>query len=335
MKMIEYTMDKPYLLSIIVTVYNQEEFIDSCLNSILLNADINSSIEIIVVNDGSTDSSEAIVRSYINRCNNLKIISHKTCQGVSVARNTGISNAKGKYILLLDGDDLLISDNLEKFLDFIYLYQDIDIILYGVVFLDMNQLPVRYSDSPAEMYGEGYEILNNWVRSGFYSAIRNKIVLRDYLIKNTLFFMPGIIYEDVPWTAMLFAYNPTVVYADIYIYANRIHESSTTQTADRQKRIFSLCKIYENMEKFVNDHKNLNPLYIKAFKHILSGVFFQLLYNVKQVLPILQKEEKKKYLDYLECKKGIIRYSYKFNRKYIYYFFAKLFGINILIKLKK
>lgn len=328
-------MNNQHLLSIIVTVHNEEKFIDTCLCSLLLDKIASLSVEIIVVDDGSTDGSRELLLSYKERFDNLKIIAKSCCQGVSIARNTGIMNATGKYILFVDGDDFLISENLQRFIDYIDSHEERDIFLYGVSFFDENMRFVRRTERPAMISGCGAKILDDWIQSGFYSAIRNKIVSRNYILRHSILFMPGIIYEDVLWTAQLFAYNPVVEYVDIDVYGNRMHHSSTTKVANLRNKIYSLSKIYEILEILSNNSDTTNPLYSKALRAILSGIFFQLLSNIKRLLPTLQNNEREYYINYLEQRKAIMRFSYKFNRRYIYYLIAHLLSIEILIKLRK
>ncbi len=328
-------MDSQYLLSIIVTVHNEEKFIDTCLCSLLLDKIASLSIEVIAVDDGSTDGSRELLLSYQERFDNFRVIVQPCCQGVSIARNTGIMNATGKYILFVDGDDFLISENLPRFTDYIDSHDERDIFLYAVSFFDENLRFVRRTERPAVINGCGAEILNNWIQSGFYAAIRNKIVSRNYILRHSILFMPSIIYEDVLWTAQLFAYDPVVEYVDIDVYGNRMHNSSTTKTANLRDRIYSLSKIYEHLEILAEKNDMTNPLYSRAVRAILSGIFFQLLSNIKRLLPTLQSNERKYYVNYLEQRKEIMRFSHKFNRRYIYYPIAHLFNIKTLINLRK
>lgn len=328
-------MESQYLLSVIVTVHNEEKFIDACLCSILNERSSGLPIEVIVVDDGSTDGSREILLSYQKRFGNFKVIVQPCCQGVSVARNIGVMNATGKYILFVDGDDFLISGNFERFVNYVGSHEEKDIFLYGVIFFDEALQLVRQTERPAEIRGCGAKIFNDWIQSGFYSAIRNKIVSRNYILRYSILFMSGIIYEDVLWTAQLFAYDPAVEYVDMYVYGNRMHHNSTTKTANLQNKIFSLSKIYESMEHFANDNDNEHPLYSKALRAILSGIYFQLLSNIAYLLPMLQKNKREYYIDYLEQRKEIMRCSYKFNRRYVYYPIARLFNVETLIKLRK
>ncbi|HJS00822.1 MAG TPA: glycosyltransferase, partial [Flavobacterium sp.] len=94
------------LLSIIVPVYNVENYLRRCLNSLLDQDLCLDDYEIIIVNDGSTDSSLRIAQEYGNKFSSIKIISQEN-QGLSEARNVGIRNALGQYIYFIDSDDFI------------------------------------------------------------------------------------------------------------------------------------------------------------------------------------------------------------------------------------
>ncbi|CAI1211643.1 glycosyltransferase [Serratia quinivorans] len=93
-----------YLLSIIITLYNNDNLIITCLQSLLPQVD--NDIEVIIINDGSTDSSEEKVLNYIEGHDNFKLISQEN-HGVAHAKNTGLQNVQGKYVTFIDSDDLV------------------------------------------------------------------------------------------------------------------------------------------------------------------------------------------------------------------------------------
>ena len=101
------------MISVIIPVYNNEKYIVRCLDSLI--AQTYSDFETLVINDGSKDKSGEIIRSYAERDKRFRYFEQEN-QGVSVARNKGLDNAKGEYILFLDGDDWLDSDVLERLL---------------------------------------------------------------------------------------------------------------------------------------------------------------------------------------------------------------------------
>ena len=100
-------------LSIIVPVYNVEEYIRPCVESIFKQGLDESTYEVILVNDGTKDNSFGVIEDIVNSHSNILIVEQKN-QGLSAARNTGMTKASGDYILFLDSDDLLIENTLGK-----------------------------------------------------------------------------------------------------------------------------------------------------------------------------------------------------------------------------
>lgn len=132
-------MDKS-LISIIVPVYNAEKYIDACLDSILSQTYDN--IEIILVDDGSTDLSLSRIKSYAEKDARIKIISQKN-QGVTRARCNGVSIASGSFICFSDADDILPQDSVENMSKYMF---DYDIIVAGVEFVGGYKWPFKNYD---------------------------------------------------------------------------------------------------------------------------------------------------------------------------------------------
>ena len=99
------------LISIIIPVYNAEDYIDECFNSV---SNINDSIEIILIDDKSTDNSRSKLIEYSKRHANVKTIFHNNNIGVSEARNSGLNIAIGKYIIFLDSDDFIYPNSFNR-----------------------------------------------------------------------------------------------------------------------------------------------------------------------------------------------------------------------------
>ena len=115
-------------VSVIIPCYNSAEWITKCLNSIPKQ----DNIEIICINDGSTDETSEILKSYKKMCyKDLKIISYKNNKGVSYARNQGIEQAQGEYLLTLDSDDYINSEVFNKIVDN-YLNGEYDMVFYDM-----------------------------------------------------------------------------------------------------------------------------------------------------------------------------------------------------------
>ncbi len=121
-----FNTGKP-LVSIIIPVYNTENFVGRAIDSVL--AQTYENIEIILVNDGSTDTSVEVCERYVQKHNNIKLIYQKN-SGVSVARNTGLQAAKGEYIQFLDSDDEIENEMTENFVD-LMVEKSYDIVICG------------------------------------------------------------------------------------------------------------------------------------------------------------------------------------------------------------
>lgn len=127
-------------VSVIIPIYNKEKYIEKCINSILSQSYDQEKIEIICINDGSTDRSLKIINRLKNKIQNLIII-NKRNEGVSAARNCGISNSQGKYILFLDADDYISNNTIEDIVNYFdKVYDEIDIMTYNIYYLKNNKL---------------------------------------------------------------------------------------------------------------------------------------------------------------------------------------------------
>ena len=130
------------LISVIIPVYNVEPYLRQCVDSVLSQTYQN--IEIILVDDGSTDSSGIICDDYAHKHNNLKVI-HKKNAGLSEARNSGLEVANGSYIAFIDSDDWISKDNFEKMITEINMQHSDFVFSDGVNFEDSDK---GYSINP-------------------------------------------------------------------------------------------------------------------------------------------------------------------------------------------
>lgn len=132
-----------YRVSVIIPVYNVEEYLEACLDSLLAQTIPQEEMEVLMINDGSPDGSLGVCLRYALERPNFRVISQEN-QGVSVARNTGIRNARGRYLLYLDGDDLLSPETVKNVADFFdEHYDEVDVLTYPITFCYTNgqQIP--------------------------------------------------------------------------------------------------------------------------------------------------------------------------------------------------
>lgn len=131
-----------YDISIIIPFFNNENFLEKAINSIISEENQSINYEIILVNDCSTDNSLEIAKKFLNY-KNVTIINKEKNEGVSAARNDGIRKATGKYIMLLDGDDFLSSDAITKLFDFFEKHKDeVDLVTYPLYLKKHEKDPI-------------------------------------------------------------------------------------------------------------------------------------------------------------------------------------------------
>lgn len=131
-------MNFEYEISVIVPIYNSEKFIKRCIKTLMDQTFSFKKIDLILINDGSSDNSGCICQKYAQEYSNIQYFSHKN-SGVSATRNVGIKNAKGKYILFLDSDDTITKTTINDVFDFFEKhYDEVDIVTYKLEYIDEN-----------------------------------------------------------------------------------------------------------------------------------------------------------------------------------------------------
>ncbi|MCI5933901.1 MAG: glycosyltransferase [Lachnospiraceae bacterium] len=188
-------------VSIIVPVFNVEKYLSECLESIISYADRN--MEIICIDDGSTDRSYEIILQYQKRYPDLiRCMKHECNKGLSEARNTGLKYARGKYVWFVDSDDMLMGENPISFLYVIAENYNTDIVFFDMEKFE-DDMPCEYSKNAQDVSLDNAHILSG--RELFRESINeNRIKCescrqffrKDFLINNHLEFVPGLLHED-------------------------------------------------------------------------------------------------------------------------------------------
>ena len=219
-------------VSIIIPVYNTDKFIIDCLDSVRRQSV--QGIEIICVNDGSTDGSLQILKSYAEKDSRIQVVSQKN-QGVSVARNEGIGAAAGKYIQFLDSDDMLEPEALE------YAVQQMEEKQLDVFFYDARaifesaQLEKEKSSYKTYYHREnhyqdvltGSQLFTEWIKDGGFRPNGNlQMIRRDFLLQSGVKFIPGIVQEDNAFTAEVMLHARRVCHENEALYIRRVRSDS-------------------------------------------------------------------------------------------------------------
>lgn len=229
------------LLSIIIPVYNVENYLTQCMESILSqNPD---DYEIILVNDGSKDNSGMICDKFADKHANIHVI-HQENRGLAGARNTGIRAADGKYLMFVDSDDFI---NPKVNLNSVIQNLNADIIQYKWVYYFTQTEQYRHFSNYPSFVNERYRnILAQEVQQGILSiSACDKIVDRNLIIKNNIFFDESLLSEDIDWSLKLYlkAQAIQVVNEEIYIYRQQRPGSiTTTCKPDSIRSLFCIIK---------------------------------------------------------------------------------------------
>lgn len=222
-------------LSIIVPVYNVEQYIRPCLESILRQKLDAADYEIIIVNDGTRDGSMEMINDIIQQHGNIIVINQEN-QGLSMARNAGLKHAGGKYILFVDSDDLLLNDTLKPILDCTK-DSSVDMVMGGFLKLTdqqiNNDVPVLgFVKEPVEMSGEEAFIRFFNPRECY---VWRTLFRKDFLIANHIRFLPGIYFEDIPFTTECYLKANRCVSLSIPFYIYRQRPNSIVSSVNKNK----------------------------------------------------------------------------------------------------
>jgi len=233
------------LLSIITPVYNVSNYLNRCVNSILSQSF--RELELILVDDGSTDGSSLICDEWAIKDNRVVVI-HQKNGGVSSARNIGLNIAKGEYLTFVDSDDFLASDTYKINMDFLLRHPNVDILQYPYCHYN-NEQDITNFHCPSSMmlYGPEQIFVNWWSGTPLEYVIWNKIFRRSLWID--IHFSVGRTSEDTLLVAE-FVKKANIVYISekgLYYY-QRFRKDSYTYVYDFDKHIdlfYAHAAIYE------------------------------------------------------------------------------------------
>lgn len=283
-------------LSIIIPVYNVEKYIRACLESIFKQGLDDDSFEVIIVNDGTKDNSMEVITDIIEKYQNITVINQEN-QGLSVARNNGIRIARGEYILMPDSDDLLIENSLPQLLK-TALHTKADLIVADSVEVYPNEkLPdnsiQRKEFLTKEKDGEHFfiEELNPC-----YCQVWRALYRREFLNNNHILFVPGIFFQDIPFTHECYIKAQKCIKTSwiVYIYRRERKGAATAHfsTKKAQSFIIAMAKTWDLCQL-----KALSADMKYKLKENLFFLFYSLIY--KTIHSINKVSERNETIDLL------------------------------------
>lgn len=253
------TQTREPLLSIIVPVYNQERYLDVCIESIARQDYQN--MEIILVDDGSTDKSPCICDGWLKKDSRIHVV-HTPNRGLSAARNTGLDISTGEFVTFVDSDDYIsqgtyshvmleVSDNID-IIQFPYQsfpHGDDYITLSSLQFMDKASI--------------GIGIIRFQINMAVWNKIFKKDVISGHRFKQTYF-------EDTPFMISLFESGATIMTTTVGRYMYRRHEESITGSSlTPQKKIEKSASIYARISFLQENCINLDRFGKVAFKYYM------------------------------------------------------------------
>ena len=241
------------LVSVVIPVYNVEKFLVECVESVL--GQTYSNIEIILVNDGSTDSSVKICDDYALNHSNINVIHQDDNKGQSEARNAGMKISKGKYVYFMDSDDYIWNDAIEILVNTAEKEQT------DIVFFDGCVVEEDGKYSPSKYFMRGYrypktirgsELLRQQFRNGrdYCWSVPLLFIKWEFLHNKGITFYPGIIYEDVLFIFKALIDSDRVLHIPEKLYFRRKRKGSTITSKITEKNIMGYCKVIEEMISF-------------------------------------------------------------------------------------
>lgn len=286
-------------ISIIIPVYNTEKYLERCVNSII--EQIESECEIILINDGSTDGSEKLCNQLTSLYPKYISVIHKKNEGLSIARNTGIEYAKGKYILCVDSDDTLNKNLLKILLEEIK--TNIDIYEFGYrVYINNKENYVRmpYISSSTNANEYLYNSLKNY-SYGWYAW--KCLIKKELYKKNNLFYPANKKYEDVFLIPRLYSAAKTIKGLKIVGYNYFLgRPGAITAEINYKTEIDKLYVINENIKYFnKTGYSKLNKLLCDNFAKMYCSALISLYY-------IKNKKERQDLYKELKEKKQIVSF---------------------------
>lgn len=300
--------------SVIIPVYNIENFIKQSIESVL-NQSYNN-YEIILVNDGSTDKSKSICDSYSDKYSFIKTI-HKTNGGLSSARNVGIKAAVGDYLMFLDGDDFLSQDALMNFKDIIVKSPDVEIVIGKMIKYYSNQTRIVESFTYPDEYNRlgGREVLEKLFKDIpviIWSACRS-IYSRKFFQENKFYFKEGITSEDLELIPKVFLRAKKIEINNIPFYYYRLGRINSIINVVNPKRFQDIMDIIDGYFVLLNEIDLYHSSLGKAFIEQLANVYSRYLLLTHQ----LPKEYRNDILNAMLKNKDLLEYSTNVRGKYL------------------
>lgn len=330
-------MDKNIKISIIIPVYNTSKYLKRCITSIT-NQSLKE-IEIICVNDGSTDNSLEILKKYGKEDNRIKIINKKN-EGPSKARNEALKIAKGKYCLNIDSDDWIEQEYLKEIYDRAE-KDDLDITICDAIFDFVNDKKKNYILKDLNIGDEeilsGDKYIGIFFKNNFYGYTWNKLIKREIYVSNNILYPENIFYREDVEVLLRLAYFSKKIGKLNRSYYHYIQWENNVVNKVNEKKFYDLVNSFSNLERFYINHSSniYNKIKRRKIFDMLYLVFnekFENLSGYNEIVKTLSNEMKKNNFIFKKNEENSLKMVILFD---ILKIFNKVSFIKLLIKLYK
>ncbi len=277
-------------ISLIIPIYNVETFLKECLESVLQQTIYQARLEVILVDDGSTDHSGMIASAYAEKYDYFIYI-HQENGGLSTARNTGLDAARGHYIVFLDSDDTLKPHALET----LYaegVQDDAELILFGAENFEENQIAGQ-GTKEAVLYKNNYNSAMKGAKLYKKMYFSNDLIIsacwvmvsKDLIDRNHIRFIEGIQYEDHWYNFLALLYAERAIVVNIPLYRRRIRTGSIMTENNYEKKFQGMFSTLIKLDELRNKNdvtkerkQDIELEIIRISAHILNTLV-QIEYN--------------------------------------------------------
>ncbi len=276
--------------SFVIPVYNGAQCVKQCLDSIYQQGLNENDFEVICVNDASTDNTEDVISNYGKSHSNLKLITFPRNRRQGAARNEGVRQACGEYILYIDADDTFVQGALLTLKETLMQHRGIDLLkfTYSVVNNGIEEKQSYPHDSQDEMSGQEFIKRNNIPWVPWLCAYR-----REFLLKNNLSFEENVRFEDTDYIMKCIMYARQMAYNPIWIYRYYIYDIRTTQVGHNKTKIEEIFRLSSRILRLYQENLSIDK---EAAAVIKSHYEFMYKQNIMRYLWLLPKKARREIL---------------------------------------
>lgn len=287
-------------VSVVIPVYNVEKYLDDCLESVLKQT--LTDIEVICVNDGSTDDSLEILKKYAIKDSRIKILSQEN-RGHAVATNIGMAYAQGEYLFLMDSDDIIKENTLELTYNKAK-ETNVDFVLFKAINYD-NQKE-EYYESESYSMDEVYERVKDNVFNHedvkdliFTISVTpwSKLYNRKFIQDNNIIFPEGLIFDDNVFFFNVLFSAERIVFLNEFLFTRRFYSTSSTNNGDL--RFLNSIEINDLVWELFKRHGHFNTHSEKLYNLRVSTLYTRFTKIKEEYREIFFQEMKKSFMKIL------------------------------------